>query len=330
MRPVYKKIAVVLVFFVFTGLLKSSWESSLDRRLTEARLLREPPIQVDWRQRLRQEVLGALFGKLRSIMAIYWTLAGMEDWSNKDWPGVQKNFRMATDLDPDDVDLWSFYIWQLETNAASYWIMREDLPESVREAEADLWILNGLDVANRALQYHPESSKLLAQSAKVYLDKLEVPCIAADYYRRARDGDAPLGFLVRFYPYALALCSGSEQEAYQMLTELYSDGKRHRVPTLIKRIKALEETLNIPASQRIPERDPDIELLERFPHATAVLDKIDATKERSDQEAYDTLKSLYDRGQEHRVPILIERLNTLEKSLNLPPEQQIPDPAPSG
>ena len=44
----------------------------------------------------------SFFGKLRSIMAIYWTLAGMEDWANKDWPGVEKNFRMATDLDPGE------------------------------------------------------------------------------------------------------------------------------------------------------------------------------------------------------------------------------------
>jgi hypothetical protein len=206
--------------------------------------------------------------------------------------------------------------------------MRDDLPQPVTEAESKLWVLKGLDVANRGLQYHPDSSKLLAQTAKIYLDKVELPCLAADYYRRARDGDAPLSFLVRFYPYALALCSGSEQEAYQLLTDLYKEGKRHRVPTLIKRIKALEEKLGIPAADRIPDPDPDIELLKKFPNAHVALETIDLGEGPSAQEEYDTLKLLHDRGSEHRIPILISRLKFLEESLNIPPDQRIPDPVP--
>lgn len=324
MRPIHRKIAIVLVFFVITGLLRGPWETSLDARLTEAKLLRVPPAEVDWRQRLRQDVLAALFGKLRSIMAIYWTLAGMEDWANKDWPGVEKNFRMATDLDPNDIDLWSFAIWQLETNAASYWYMREDVPETVREAEAQQWVLKGLDFADRSLQYHPDSAKLLAQTAKIYLDKMMMPCEAAEYYKRARDGDSPLGFLTRFYPYALALCGGSEEEAYRILMALYAE-QRHRVPTLIKRIKMLEENLGIPPERRIPDPDPDLELLEKFPEAQRALNNIDKEEEDEAVDVYLTLKYLYDRGKEFRSPILIRSLKSLEEQLQIPIDQRIPD-----
>jgi len=323
-RPIHRKIAIVLVFFVITGLLRAPWEDRLSERLTEARLLRTPPASVDWRQRLRQDVLAALFGKLRSIMAIYWTLAGMEDWANKDWPGVEKNFRMATDLDPEDTDLWSFAIWQLETNAASYWHLREDVPETVREAEAQQWVLKGLDFADRALQYHPQSAKLLAQTAKIYLDKMRLPCDAAEYYQRARDGDSPLGFLTRFYPYALALCGGSELEAHRILMGLYQE-QRHRVPTLIKRIKMLEEKLDIPLDQRIPDPDPDLALLERFPDARLSLDTIDKEEEQGAANVYLTLKYLYDRGKEFRSPILIRSLKSLEEELNIPAGQRIPN-----
>jgi hypothetical protein len=35
---------------------------------------------------------------------------------------------------------------------------------------------------------------------------------------------------------------------------LYDLGEKERLPTLIKRLKFLEEKLNIPPEQRIPER----------------------------------------------------------------------------
>lgn len=334
MPRIYRKIAVIAAVFIVTGLLRAPWESSLESRLTAAGLLREPPPDIDWRQRLRQETLAALFGKFRPIMAIYWTLIGMEDWADKDWPGVEKNFRMATDLDPDDVDLWVFAIWMLETNAASYWIMREDKPETVREAKAMQWVLKGLGVADRSLQYHPESAKLLSQTAKVYHDKMKLPCEAAAYYKRARDGDSPLGFLTRFYPYALALCPGSEEEAFEILMELYREERTtvagttvhpHRVPTLIKRIKMLEEELNVPIADRIPDPDPDQELLDRIPNAKGALERLDLKNLEESAEVYLTLKYLYERGSEFRSPILVRSLKNLEEQLSIPAEQRISD-----
>ncbi len=43
------------------------------------------------------------------------------------------------------------------------------------------------------------------------------------------------------------------REAYERLHQLYSAGERERLPTLIKRLKFLEEKLNIPVDQRIPD-----------------------------------------------------------------------------
>ncbi len=49
------------------------------------------------------------------------------------------------------------------------------------------------------------------------------------------------------------ICEGREQEAYEKLMRLYSVGESERLPTLISRLKYLEDRLNIPLAQRIPD-----------------------------------------------------------------------------
>ena len=55
----------------------------------------------------------------------------------------------------------------------------------------------------------------------------------------------------------MARCPGKEMEAYAYLMGLYREGDQQHLPTLIKEIKTLEETLAIPGPRRIPDADPD-------------------------------------------------------------------------
>jgi hypothetical protein len=52
--------------------------------------------------------------------------------------------------------------------------------------------------------------------------------------------------------YELSRCEGREREAYERLRALYDEGEKERLPTLIKRLKFLEDKLNVPPDQRIP------------------------------------------------------------------------------
>jgi hypothetical protein len=56
----------------------------------------------------------------------------------------------------------------------------------------------------------------------------------------------------RFSVYELSHCEGREREAYERLRALYDEGEKERLPTLIKRLKFLEDKLNVPPDQRIP------------------------------------------------------------------------------
>ncbi|HWN24073.1 MAG TPA: hypothetical protein VNN16_03115, partial [Candidatus Sulfotelmatobacter sp.] len=60
----------------------------------------------------------------------------------------------------------------------------------------------------------------------------------------------------RFSAYELSYCEGREREAYDRLRQLYNEGEKERLPTLITRLKFLENKLGIPQDQRIPDRAP--------------------------------------------------------------------------
>ena len=59
----------------------------------------------------------------------------------------------------------------------------------------------------------------------------------------------------RFSAYELSYCDGREREAYESLRALYDEGEKERLPTLIKRLKFLEEKLNVPPEQRIADKE---------------------------------------------------------------------------
>ena len=50
----------------------------------------------------------------------------------------------------------------------------------------------------------------------------------------------------------MAKVPGREREAYDTLMALYRQGKKQQVPSLLAKIRDLENKLNIPADQRIP------------------------------------------------------------------------------
>jgi hypothetical protein len=60
----------------------------------------------------------------------------------------------------------------------------------------------------------------------------------------------------RFSAYELSYCESREGEAYERLRQLYDEGEKERLPTLISRLKFLEEKLGIPQDQRIPNAGP--------------------------------------------------------------------------
>ena len=90
--------------------------------------------------------------------------------------------------------------------------------------------------------------------ARLYKEKYKDHERAAEYYAKAATLPEAAPWDRRFSAYELSYSEGREREAYERLRSLYDEGKKERLPTLIKRLNFLEDKLAIPEDQRIPDK----------------------------------------------------------------------------
>jgi hypothetical protein len=266
LRRIARKALAVLGLLLVFGLAKAPFEDGLTRRLVADGLLIETQA-ANLGGLIGQSAFLAVLGGLRPLVAIYTTLHAFDAWSYREWDTVERDYRIIVTLMPEDIDSWKTGAWHLAYNAAASHYLDESLPEATRLRLTREWVRKGIAFLEAGIEQHPRSSALHKQLADIYREKVDEPCLAARHYKLAMEGDAPQSFLRRFYGYFLARCPGNEQEAHDYLMALYAEGPGQRLPTLIQRIKELEEKLAIPAPLRIPDPDPDKEIRKRFPNA---------------------------------------------------------------
>ncbi|MFK5921482.1 MAG: hypothetical protein QM496_04840 [Verrucomicrobiota bacterium] len=258
-----KKYSMVFVLLLVSGMLRVPWEKQLTSQLTEDGLLLAPPGET-LREQLGQSATLAALGGLRSLVSIYMVLHAHEAWQMTDWETVERDYRMITTLEPRDVDNWIKGGWHMWANASASVEVDESIPLGLREKLRQQYIDKGIEFLQQGIKNNPATAKPWLDLGFVLREKKKDFCAAAEVYREAnKRPDAP-AYTIRFVGYLLALCPGKEREAYDYLRELYDQGEKHRrLPSVIASLKELEEKLNIPLIQRIPEIHPDVLRRER-------------------------------------------------------------------
>ena len=113
----------------------------------------------------------------------------------------------------------------------------------------------GKDFLERGIQNNPDRPQLYESLARLYKDKYQDHERASEFFAKAAALPGAPSYDRRFSAYELSYCEGREREAYDALRRLYDEGEKERLPTLIKRVKVLEEKLNIAQDQRIPDKE---------------------------------------------------------------------------
>jgi uncharacterized protein HemY len=149
---------------------------------------------------------------------------------------------------------WDMAAWHMAWNASAAAMDDPHQPRLALRMKAQREYFDlGRDFLERGIKNNPDQPQLYEALARLYRDKYFDHAHAAEFFdKTAAKPDAP-SYARRFAAYELSYCEGREREAYDRLHELYSKGERQRLPTLIKRLKFLEEKLNVPLDQRIPE-----------------------------------------------------------------------------
>jgi hypothetical protein len=209
---------------------------------------------LDLREQVGQlGVLAALSG-FRSVIADFLFIQAHVAWERTEWSRVLLLFRQVTTLQPRSVLFWDMAAWHMAWNAGSAALNDPDQPRLALRVKAQREYFDlGKDFLERGIRHNPERPQLYEALARLYREKYKDHAQAAKYYELAASKPGAPMYVRRFAAYELSYAEGHEQEAYKRLLSLYGEGEKERLPTLISRLKFLEEKLNIPVGQRIPD-----------------------------------------------------------------------------
>lgn len=216
---------------------------------------------VDFNLTLREQIgqlgfVAALSG-FRAIVADIVFIQAHVAWERTDWTRVLWLFRQATMLQPHVTMFWDIAAWHMAWNASVAALNDASNPRQALRVKAQReYIALGKDFLESGIRNNPTRPELYETLARLYRDKLNDHLHAAEYFAKAASLPGARPYDRRFAAYELSYSEGHEREAYEKLRRLYDAGANERLPTLIKRLKALEEKLDIPMEQRIPDSLP--------------------------------------------------------------------------
>lgn len=213
---------------------------------------------IDLNLGLREQIgqlgfLAALSG-FRAIVADVVFIQAHVAWERTDWARLLWLFRQATTLQPHVVLFWDMAAWHMAWNASVAALNDAAQPRQALRVKAQReYIALGKDFLERGLRHNPDRPELYEALARLYRDKLNDHLHASQCFAKAASLPGAKAYDKRFAAYELSYLEGHEREAYEQLRALYQSGENERLPTLLKRLKALEEKLNVPVEQRIPQ-----------------------------------------------------------------------------
>ncbi len=205
------------------------------------------------REQLGQTAFVAALSGFRSVVADGLFIEAQVAWENTEWGRVLLLYRQVTTLQPRSVLFWDMAAWHMAWNASAAALNDRTVPrQALRVKAAREYYDIGRDLLERGIRYNPDKPQLYESLARLYQQKYNDHLHASQMYAKAAQLPNAPSYDKRFAAYELSYCEGHEKEAYAELRRLYDMGERERLPTLLARLKALEEKLGIPAEQRIP------------------------------------------------------------------------------
>jgi len=209
-------------------------------------------LNLSLRQQIGQVGFLAALGGFRALVADgLWIQAHM-DWTRTEWGKMLFLFNNVTALQPRNVMFWDTAAWHMAWNASVAAFNDPNEPHlALRLKRQHEYFMIGKDLLERGIQNNPDHYKLYESLGNLLRDKLKDHCAAAVQFANASKFHDSPGYEVRFAAYELSQCPGHEREAYTELLRLYRVGEKEWLPTLLSRLKYLQEHLNIPPSQRV-------------------------------------------------------------------------------
>lgn len=246
------RAAIVIVALLMFGFIKLPLEREI--AATHRQLhLRAVAFGLDLREQLGQSGFVAALSGFRSIVADILFIEAHVAWEQTEWGRLLLLFRQVTTLQPRAILFWDMAAWHMAWNASVAALNDPKQPRLAPRVKAQReYFALGKDFLERGIRNNPERPELYEALGRLYRDKYQDHEHAAEFFDKAAERPGAASYDRRFAAYELSYCEGREREAYGRLRGLYDQSEKQRLPTLIKRLKELENKLNVPPPQRVP------------------------------------------------------------------------------
>jgi tetratricopeptide (TPR) repeat protein len=209
---------------------------------------------LDLREKLGQLGFIAALSGFRAIIADGLFIQAHVAWERTEWGRVLLLFRHVTTLQPRAILFWDMAAWHMAWNASVAAMNDKTQPRLALRVKAQReYFALAKDFLERGIKNNPDRPQLYDALARLYREKYKDHERASEFFARGAALPGAPDYDRRFSAYELSYCEGREREAYERLRQLYDEGEKERLPTLIARLKFLESKLNIPQDQRIPD-----------------------------------------------------------------------------
>ena len=245
---------LVLAVLIALGVLKLPVERNL-AALHRQEHFRGVQFNLDLREKLGQLGFIAALSGFRAIVADGLFIQAHVAWERTEWGRVLLLFRHVTTLQPRATMFWDMAAWHMAWNASVAAMNDQTQPRLALRVKAQReYFALGKDFLERGIKNNPDRPQLYEALARLYKEKYKDHEQASEFFAKAAALPGAPTFNRRFSAYELSYCEGREREAYDRLRQLYNEGEKERLPTLITRLKFLEDKLGIPQDQRIPDK----------------------------------------------------------------------------
>ena len=247
---------LVLVILIVLGAIKLPIERDL-AVIHRQEHFRGVEFNLDLREKLGQLGFIAALSGFRAIVADALFIQAHVAWERTEWSRVLLLFRHVTTLQPRSILFWDMAAWHMAWNASVAAMNDRAQPRLALRVKAQReYFALGKDFLERGIKNNPDRPQLYETLARLYKEKYKDHERASEFFAKAAALSGAPRYNRRFSAYELSYCEGREREAYDRLRQLYDQGEKERPPTLITRLKFLENKLGIAQDQRIPDRTP--------------------------------------------------------------------------
>lgn len=251
------KLALIVVGGVLLfGALRWPMEHALFRERARAHLRSTPSLDLAVQEQIGQLGFVAALGGFRAVVADFLFIEAHVAWEKTEWSRVLLLFRQVTTLQPHVLLFWDMAAWHMGWNASAAALNNPAQPRLALRIRAQReYFALAKEFLEDGIRNNPDRPQLYEALARLYRDKYQDHARAAEYFARAADQAGAPSYARRFSAYELSYCDGREAEALAELRRLHALGRSERLPTLISRLKFLEDKLNVPLDQRIPQAE---------------------------------------------------------------------------